>query len=56
MKIQNSKDWFVLIILVSLATFVILLKLGQGSLYDWDEAIYAQISKEIVQRKGWLTL
>ncbi len=31
-------------------------KLGTGSLMDWDEAIYAQISKELVQRRDWLTL
>jgi 4-amino-4-deoxy-L-arabinose transferase-like glycosyltransferase len=29
--------------------------LGHRSLYDWDEAIYAQIAKEMVTRGDWLT-
>ncbi|MEM1280119.1 MAG: 4-amino-4-deoxy-L-arabinose transferase, partial [Cyanobacteria bacterium P01_H01_bin.152] len=30
--------------------------LGARSLADWDEAIYAQISKEIFHSNQWLTL
>jgi len=44
------------IILVLLAILVILPGIGMGSLKDWDEAIYAQISKEIVQTGDWITL
>lgn len=40
----------------ALAATVILWKLGSGSLDDWDEAIYAQVSKEAVQSGNWLTL
>jgi len=29
--------------------------LGGGSLAAWDEAIYAQVSKEMVQGGDWLT-
>jgi 4-amino-4-deoxy-L-arabinose transferase-like glycosyltransferase len=50
-----SKDWFVLLTIISLATFLILWKLGQGSLSDWDEAIHAQVAKEFIQSGDWLT-
>jgi 4-amino-4-deoxy-L-arabinose transferase-like glycosyltransferase len=33
-----------------------LVKLGTGALLDWDEAIYAEVSKEIVLSHHWLTL
>ena len=44
------------IVLFSIALFVLLWRLGVGSLADCDEAIYAQVSREIVQSKDWLTL
>jgi 4-amino-4-deoxy-L-arabinose transferase-like glycosyltransferase len=31
-------------------------QLGAGSLRDWDEAIYAQVAREIAEGGGWLTL
>ena len=43
-------------LLILIAAFALLWKLGAGSLAAWDEAIYAQVSKEIVQGEGWLTL
>ena len=43
-------------LLILIAAFALLWKLGAGSLVAWDEAIYAQVSKEIVQGEGWLTL
>src|SRR5215211_3367672 len=46
--------WTVLSLLV--VAFALLWKLGAGSLAAWDEAIYAQVSKEIVQGGEWLTL
>lgn len=42
--------------LILITAFALLWKLGAGSLAAWDEAIYAQVSKEIVQGEGWLTL
>lgn len=45
-----------MIFLIILATIVLFWKLGQGSLDDWDEAIYAQVSKEIVQSGDWVVL
>ena len=38
------------------ASIEILWQLGSGSLQDWDEAIYAEIAWEIIQRGDWLTL
>jgi uncharacterized protein (TIGR03663 family) len=39
-----------------IAAFALLWKLGTANLAAWDEAIYAQVSKEIVQSGEWLTL
>jgi hypothetical protein len=49
-------NWGQPLLLISLATLIILPGLGEGSLRDWDEAIYAQVSKEIVQSGDWITL
>jgi 4-amino-4-deoxy-L-arabinose transferase-like glycosyltransferase len=46
--------WIVLSL--SIAAVALLWKLGGGSLAAWDEAIYAQVSKEIAQSGDWLTL
>lgn len=50
---SNSLPISLLIIITALA---LLWKLGAGSLAAWDEAIYAQVSKEIVRSGDWLTL
>ncbi|MDQ3556900.1 MAG: glycosyltransferase family 39 protein [Gemmatimonadota bacterium] len=42
--------------LCAAAAVLLLWRLGDGSLYDWDEAIYAQVAKEIVETGDWLTL
>lgn len=42
--------------LIVIAAFALLWKLGAGSLAAWDEAIYAQVSKEILSDRDWLTL
>jgi 4-amino-4-deoxy-L-arabinose transferase-like glycosyltransferase len=44
------------LLLGSLAAFIFLWRLGASSLAAWDEAIYAQVSKEIAHGEGWLTL
>ncbi|TVQ13196.1 MAG: glycosyltransferase family 39 protein [Leptolyngbya sp. DLM2.Bin27] len=31
-------------------------RLGAGHLQDWDEAIYAEVSKNIIERNDWMTL
>ena len=45
-----------ILLLGSLAAFILLWRLGASSLAPWDEAIYAQVSKEIARGEGWLTL
>jgi 4-amino-4-deoxy-L-arabinose transferase-like glycosyltransferase len=37
------------------AAFVLFWRLGSASLADWDEAIYAQMAKEMVRDGEWLT-
>ncbi|HEY1213917.1 MAG TPA: glycosyltransferase family 39 protein, partial [Bryobacteraceae bacterium] len=43
-------------VVIGLAIFVLFYKLGVSPLFDWDEAIYAQISREILQRHSWIPL
>lgn len=52
---SSSTFWPVLFLILA-AALALLWKLGAGSLAAWDEAIYAQVSKEIVQGGDWLTL
>lgn len=54
--ILSRLNYWTVVMLGSLAALLFLWKLGQGSQDDWDEAIYAQVSKEIVQSGDWLTL
>jgi 4-amino-4-deoxy-L-arabinose transferase-like glycosyltransferase len=44
------------LLLGSMAAFILLWRLGASSLAPWDEAIYAEVSKEIAHGEGWLTL
>jgi 4-amino-4-deoxy-L-arabinose transferase-like glycosyltransferase len=41
--------------IASVASVVLLVKLGAGSLAAWDEAIYAEVSKEMARGGDWLT-
>lgn len=43
-------------ILLAVSTIVILFNLGSGSLSSWDEAFYAEVSREIVQSNNWIDL
>ena len=45
-----------LFVLTLISTLVFLYGLGARPLEDWDEAIYAQVAKEMVQGGDWLTL
>ena len=55
-RISLLVDRFAPLILVALASIVLLTGLGIGSLVDWDEAIYAQVAREIIQSGNWITL
>jgi 4-amino-4-deoxy-L-arabinose transferase-like glycosyltransferase len=48
--------WAPLVVLCVLASAVLFWRLGSRSLIDWDEAIYAQVAKEMVQNGDWFTL
>lgn len=54
--VSGGSDSLHIFVLIFIAAFVLLWRLGAGSLADWDEAIYGQISKEMVQQGDWLTL
>jgi 4-amino-4-deoxy-L-arabinose transferase-like glycosyltransferase len=41
---------------LALALTLLFYRLGDGSLYDWDEAIYAQVAKEVALSDDWLSL
>ena len=41
--------------LALIAAPIFFFKLGTGALLDWDEAIYAEVSKEMVRGHHWLT-
>jgi predicted membrane-bound mannosyltransferase len=53
-SLARARHWH-LPVLVSLAAFVCLGDLGRRSLYDWDEATYAEVSREMVRYGDWLT-
>src|ERR1700682_46516 len=42
--------------LLLISFFLLLFRLGSSGLHDWDEGIYAQVSKEILQTGDWQTL
>ena len=42
--------------LILFAGFVFFWRLGQPALKDWDEAIYGEVSKEILQSGNWFDL
>lgn len=42
--------------MVLIAAVVLFYRLGDPALKNWDEAIYAEVAKEIVQSRDWLTL
>ena len=52
----TNQDLWIPIILTSIVCTALFWNLGARSLADWDEAIYAQISKEIFHSNQWLTL
>jgi 4-amino-4-deoxy-L-arabinose transferase-like glycosyltransferase len=51
-----SSNLLLISLLVLLAASGLLWKLGTGSLAAWDEAIYAEVSKEVIATGNWLTL
>ncbi len=50
------RKWWPLLVVSVVAALVFLWRLGSWSLGDWDEAIYAQMSKEMLQTGDWITI
>ena len=48
-------DAVILLLLLALAGLTFFWRLGQGSLYDWDEALHAQMAQEMVWARTPLT-
>lgn len=51
-----KKDLGAIALLVALAIVMFGFFLGQDSLYDWDEAWYGQVVKELLATGDWITL
>jgi 4-amino-4-deoxy-L-arabinose transferase-like glycosyltransferase len=51
-----SSDFTPVSLLALAAAFALLWNLGAGDLAAWDEAIYAEVSRETARGGGWLTL
>ena len=47
---------YLFLLVVAVATLVLFYRLGDPALKNWDEAIYAEVAKEILQTRDWLTL
>lgn len=47
---------FLLLVLFALSFFLFTFQLGSASLFETDEYIYTQISREIIQTHDWVTL
>ena len=43
-------------IILTLAAVAIFHRLGEGSFYDWDEAYYAEVARELAHSRQWGTL
>lgn len=54
--LKRSAEKLQLLGLAAIAGVLFFFHLGKGALIDWDEAIYAEVAKEIVSSHHWLTL
>ena len=52
----RSRTIIVVALLLIVASTVLCTRLGSASLRSWDEAVYAQCAREMVQNGDWLTI
>jgi 4-amino-4-deoxy-L-arabinose transferase-like glycosyltransferase len=55
-RTQRRYRWLISIGVLGLALVLLFYRLGDGSLHDWDEAIYAQVAREMLLSHTWTTL
>jgi 4-amino-4-deoxy-L-arabinose transferase-like glycosyltransferase len=48
--------WLMSVGVLGLALVLLFYQLSDGSLHDWDEAIYAQVAREVLLSNAWTTL
>jgi 4-amino-4-deoxy-L-arabinose transferase-like glycosyltransferase len=53
---QRLYRWLMSTGVLGLALVLLFYQLGGGSLHDWDEAIYAQVAREMLLSHTWTTL
>jgi 4-amino-4-deoxy-L-arabinose transferase-like glycosyltransferase len=53
---QCRDRWLISLGVLGVALVLLFYHLGDGSLHDWDEAIYAQVAKEVLRSGTWMTL
>ena len=56
LAIQRRYPWLISIGVLGLALVLLFYHLGDGSLHDWDEAIYAQVAREMLLSDTWMSL
>jgi 4-amino-4-deoxy-L-arabinose transferase-like glycosyltransferase len=54
--IEHCYRWLICVGVLGLALVLLFYRLGDGSLHDWDEAIYAQVAREMLDSDVWTTL
>jgi 4-amino-4-deoxy-L-arabinose transferase-like glycosyltransferase len=54
--VEPCYRWLVCVAVLGLALVLLFYRLGDGSLHDWDEAIYAQVARELLSSDDWATL
>ena len=54
--VQCYSRWLISVGVIGLALALLFYRLGDGSLHDWDEAIYAQVAREMLLSDTWMTL
>jgi 4-amino-4-deoxy-L-arabinose transferase-like glycosyltransferase len=52
----RHRSSLIFLFVIAVAAVVLFYRLGDPALKNWDESIYAEVAKEILQSRDWLTL